>query len=374
MESNSNQIQEEDKRDYHHPDDLITAKHQFEFEGHQFVVDEKYQPDRFIGYDSRGPMCQVINKITNRRLIIRKAENIFENRVHARDWVREICILRFFDHENILPIVDLIQPDTKTDYKDIYIVTEPFTTDLLRVIMSRQELSNEYLQYFLYQILRGLLYIHSAGLIHRNLKPSILLINSSSDLKISDFQFSKPPPKEILFDTEYISNRPYKAPETLLGQLETQAVDIWAVGCIFGELLGRTILFPGTDSLDQLNRILAIIGTPEEEDMGFMKTKGALDHMKKLPQREKRAWEELFPNADPQALHLLDKMLTFDPEKRYTIQECLAHPYLEELHDPKDDPICKERFTWPGDEIDKPSVEFLQALIYDESINIRSKK
>lgn len=91
-------------------------------------------------------------------------------------WVTLVPITEFFKHENIIGLIDILKPEARTGYTDIYIITELMETDLHRVIYSRQDLSDDHIQYFIYQILRGLLYMHSANIIHRDIKPSNLLL------------------------------------------------------------------------------------------------------------------------------------------------------------------------------------------------------
>lgn len=109
----------------------------------------------------------------------------------------------------------------------------------------------------------------------------------------------------------------------------TKAIDIWSIGCIFAELLGRTALFPGENYLDQIQRIISILGTPSFEDISFIGNEQALDFIKSLPKRSKQLWKNLFPDANKMGLDLLTKILAFNPNKRYTVDECLAHPYFE---------------------------------------------
>lgn len=92
--------------------------------------------------------------------------------------------LEFFKHDNLIGLVDILRPEARTGYIDIYIITDLMETDLHRVIYSRQELSDEHIQYFVYQILRGLLFMHSANVIHRDLKPSNLLLVLSVRVRI----------------------------------------------------------------------------------------------------------------------------------------------------------------------------------------------
>lgn len=107
-------------------------------------------------------------------------------------------------------------------------------------------MSDEHIQCFLYQIVRGMLYIHSANVIHRDLKPNNILLNKNCDLKICDFGLARGFDNEDESKTEYVVTRWYRAPEVILNASEyTKALDVWSIGCIFAELLGRTPLFPG---------------------------------------------------------------------------------------------------------------------------------
>lgn len=227
------------------------GKHAFECGGQTFVVDDKYEFIKQIGHGAYGVVCSAINKKSGAKVAIKKVANAFDDLIDAKRIVREIKLLKFFDHDNIIALVDLPRPEAKTGFNDIYIITDLMETDLHRVIYSKQELSDEHIQYFAYQILRGLLYIHTANVIHRDLKPSNILLNKDCDLKICDLGLARGYENEEEFKTEYVITRWYRAPEVILNASEyTKAVDIYAVGCIIAELLGRTPLFPGEDYLD----------------------------------------------------------------------------------------------------------------------------
>ncbi len=121
------------------------------------------------------------------------------------------------------------------------------------------------------QILRGLKYLHSANVIHRDLKPSNILVNKNCDLKICDFGLARGFRSQDQEDpnlTDYVVTRWYRAPEVVLLASEyTKAIDVWSVGCILCELVGRKALFTGKDHLDQIKKIIEIIGMPGEEDL-----------------------------------------------------------------------------------------------------------
>lgn len=197
----------------------------------------------------------------------------------------------FLKHENIVSLVEVLKPEAKVGYNDIYIITELMETDLHKVIYSKQELTEEHIQYFIYQLLRGLLYMHSANVLHRDLKPSNLLLNKKCDLKICDLGLARGYTNEEEEKTEYVVTRWYRAPEVILNASEySKAVDIWSVGCIMAELLGRTPLFPGEDFLDQIQRIVSILGTPSQDDLKYIGSDNALKYIKTLPKRTRQGW------------------------------------------------------------------------------------
>ena len=117
----------------------------------------------------------------------------------------------------------------------------------------------------------------------------------------------------------------------------TKSIDIWSVGCILAEMLSNRPIFPGKHYLDQLNHILGVLGTPSQEDLQCIINEKARSYLQSLPYKPKVPWHKLYSDADPKALDLLDKMLTFNPHKRIVVEEALAHPYLEQYYDPADE-------------------------------------
>uniref|UniRef100_I3LXI1 mitogen-activated protein kinase n=1 Tax=Ictidomys tridecemlineatus TaxID=43179 RepID=I3LXI1_ICTTR len=264
----------------------------------------------------------------------------FEHQTYCQRTLREIQILLRFRHENVIGIRDILRAPTLEAMRDVYIVQDLMETDLYKLLKS-QQLSNDHICYFLYQILRGLKYIHSANVLHRDLKPSNLLINTTCDLKICDFGLARiadPEHDHTGFLTEYVATRWYRAPEIMLNSKGyTKSIDIWSVGCILAEMLSNRPIFPGKHYLDQLNHILGILGSPSQEDLNCIINMKARNYLQSLPSKTKVAWAKLFPKSDSKALDLLDRMLTFNPNKRITVEEALAHPYLEQYYDPTDE-------------------------------------
>merc|ERR1719231_900088 len=160
------------------------------------------------------------------------------------------------EHENIMNVVSLYLPHSYKEFEDIYVISELMETDLTSILKSEQPLSDEHSQFFIYQVLRGMKYIHSAGVIHRDLKPRNLLVNSNCDLKICDFGLARVnfSDKEFWVSPkgEPVCTRWYRAPEVLCSWTDyTKPIDIWSVGCIFAEMLRRRPLFPGKSTQNQ---------------------------------------------------------------------------------------------------------------------------
>ena len=166
--------------------------------------------------------------------------------------------------------------------------------------------------------------------------------------------------------TEYVVTRWYRAPELLVeNQSYTTAIDVWAVGCIFAEMLGRKALFPGRDYLHQLRLIIDVLGTPSEEDLACITNHQAVQFLRTLPVKPRKPWSEVFPNASPQALQLLDSMLIFNPENRCSMVDALNSDYMAALHQNRELPQEEKHFSFG---FEKPDItqDELRALIWNE--------
>ena len=127
------------------------------------------------------------------------------------------------------------------------------------------------------------------------MKPSNLLLNKNCDLKICDFGLARGYEESTTTLTEYVVTRWYRAPEVILNASHyTSSLDVWSIGCIFAELLGRAPLFPGDDYLDQIKRTIAALGTPSAEDMDFIANGQAKKYIRQLPNRKRQEWTALY--------------------------------------------------------------------------------
>ena len=374
--------------------------HSFTISKIKFTIEEKYEFIKQIGLGSFSAVCSCYDRKDNRNVAIKKVTNAFDDLEDARHILREIKLLSFFDHDNIVTLLDVAKPENKLNYNDVYVITDLMETDLHRVIYSRQELTDEHIQYFIYQILRGTLYFHSANVIHRDLKPANILANKNCDLKICDFGLDhgkiKDDDKTVLnlienpsLPIEYSNNiiyddskrelndrnisRWYRAPEAILSPDDyKKPVDIWSIGCILAELLGRQPLFPADNNLDELQKIISVLGSPSESDLEYINDTKIKTYVNRLAKRTKQSFNLMFSNANPVALDLLGKMLTFSPKKRYTVEQCISHPYFEGLHDPEQEPTAESIFDFSFDK-ESLSKEKLRNMIYEQSMRFHGE-
>jgi mitogen-activated protein kinase 7 len=318
----------------------------------KFEVDVRYEPQESIGCGSFGVVCSALDSKTGEKVAIKKIPKVFDVLTMAKRTYREIKILKHFKHDNIISIRDIMRPPEPPDIlHDVYVVLDLMESDLHHVIHSEQPLTDEHLRYFLYQILRGVKYMHSAKVLHRDLKPSNLLINANCELKIGDFGMARglasTPDEHKMFMTEYVATRWYRAPELMLSLSHyTTAIDIWSVGCIFGEMIARKQLFPGTNYLHQLQLILSVLGTPSVEFVEGIKAERVKSYLKQLPHKTPVPLGSILPSASVDALHLLSKLLRFNPNERCLAEEALAHHYLAKYHDLDDEPVCMPPFDF----------------------------
>ncbi|XP_067554578.1 mitogen-activated protein kinase 11 isoform X1 [Pseudorca crassidens] len=277
-------------------------------------VPQRLQGLRPVGSGAYGSVCSAYDTRLRQRVAVKKLSRPFQSLIHARRTYRELRLLKHLKHENVIGLLDVFTPATSLeDFSEVYLVTTLMGADLNNIVKC-QALSDEHVQFLVYQLLRGLKYIHSAGIIHRDLKPSNLAVNEDCELRILDFGLARQADEEM---TGYVATRWYRAPEIMLNWMHyNQTVDIWSVGCIMAELLQGKALFPGNDYIDQLKRIMEVVGTPSPEVLAKISSEHARTYIQSLPHMPQKDLRSIFRGANPLAVDLLGRMLVLDSDQR----------------------------------------------------------
>ncbi|KAI7722913.1 Mitogen-activated protein [Hortaea werneckii] len=294
---------------------------------------DRYDILRKIGEGAYGVVYKATPKNSEDEVAIKIIKHLDDKLVRSRT-LREIKILHHLRHDNITALVDTIRPYDLTRFSEACFVQE-FVPHNLSQIIAAQSLSEHHISYLTHQIFCGLNAIHTAHIIHQDLKPDNILVKENWDLKICDFGLAraeKATEKRFCHMTQYVATRWYRAPEIMLSTYG-KAVDVWSVGCILAEMLGRVVLFPGKHYHDQLGLILETLGYPSKQDLADTCSWRASQYIETTFSgriaKTGTPWTDRFPRALTNVLHLLDGLLSFNPKKRTTVGEALEHPFCK---------------------------------------------
>ncbi|KAL3850215.1 hypothetical protein ACJIZ3_012097 [Penstemon smallii] len=270
--------------------------------------------------------------------------------------IREIKILQKLDHENVIKLKEVVistdpekhesgRPEDNKYKGGIFMVLEYMDHDLTGLAARPGiKFSVPQIKCYMQQLLKGLHYCHVNEVLHRDLKGSNLLIDNKGNLKLADFGLARFSPVERNADlTNNVITLRYRPPELLLGTTKyDKAVDMWSVGCIFGELLNGTPIFDAIDEVGQLRKIFDICGTPTEANWPGV-SKLPLYNQLNLKGLVKGRLRQHFKHFDPHALDLLDRMLDLVPNLRISANDALDAYYFRT--DPLPcDPISLPRY------------------------------
>eukprot|EP00794_Sanderia_malayensis_P020567 gene20567-22590_t len=199
------------------------------------------------------------------------------------------------------------------------------------------------------QLLRGIQHMHDNWILHRDIKASNLLLSHKGILKIGDFGLAREYGSPLKHYTTIVVTLWYRAPELLLGGKEyATAIDMWSVGCVFAELLTMKPLFPGRSESDMINRIFKELGTPNDKIWPGPPAYSGYPLVKKMnfanhPYNVLR--QKFGTSLTDKGFNLLNRLLTYDPDKRITAEASLEHEYFKESPMPVDPSMFP---TWPA--------------------------
>ncbi len=374
-----------------------------------------------LGSGTYGSVCQAHCFHTKEKVAIKKFTNIFDDPQLCRRMLREVELLHILDHPYILKAKSiLLRPESS----NLYLVEDLAASDLRKFSRSSVHLDAQQIKLVLYRLLVALNYLHSGGVVHRDIKPGNVLVGPNCHILLCDFSLSRAlkglrsgafdcdralreyiknaqkgeeakennggdsftslaqafaEKRKVLLKkskeampsfqrelTGHVATRWYRAPELILVEkIYSTAVDMWAAGCIFGELLQldkanvpdykqRKPLFTGSSCFplsppaapslvvaempisprDQLSAIINIKGTPSESEAEFISDAKAAAYVQALDHKRKLAFQKFFPQAPSEAIDLLERLLEFNPYSRITAKEALCHKYFDEVRDP----------------------------------------
>ncbi|EAR82799.2 Serine/Threonine kinase domain protein (macronuclear) [Tetrahymena thermophila SB210] len=305
-----------------------------------YKIEKRYQILRLIWRDTNISFClAAIDREYGQKVfikVIKLEECILKYIIQA---IRSIKIENHFQHENINSNLHIMM-----ESKNLYIVKELMDINLKDVTFSRQELTDEHIKWFVYQILKALNFLHSQNVYHTELTARDILLKENCDLKITGFIHSNFP-----HEVNYYNKKGYYPPQRILELPENLSkTDIWHVGVIILQLLYGYPFFEKRNRGGRngvLQAYFYSIGSPSEEDLSQYKDyTEQYEQLKSLNQYCKKSWQDQFPNANPLLCDLLDKMLVFNEDKRFSLKECFLHPYFEDLYIPDDFQQCNLKF------------------------------
>lgn len=286
---------------------------------------KRYEKISFLGEGQFATVYKA-RDLTNGMIVAVKKIKV-GSRTEAKDGInrtaiREIKFLRDLKHPNVIGLLDVFGHKS-----NVSLVFDFMDTDLEIVIKDSQiVLIPAHVKAYMIMTLQGLEYLHSNWILHRDLKPNNLLINSKGVLKIGDFGLAKNYGSPNKVYSHQVVTRWYRAPELIFGaKIYSTGIDIWAVGCILAELLLRVPFLPGETDLDQLNQIFKVLGSPSEEDWPHV---SSLPHFVQFKPMPAIPFRDIFTASTDDLIEVLEKMLALNPLKRCTCKEALKMHYF----------------------------------------------
>lgn len=242
--------------------------------------------------------------------------------------IREVSLMKELRFNNIVRLYDVIHSE-----KTLTLVFEHLDQDLKKYMDSignNGMIPSQQAKWFMFQLLQGIAFCHDHRVLHRDLKPQNLLINSKGELKLGDFGLARAFGIPVNTFSNEVVTLWYRAPDVLLGSRNySTPIDIWSAGCIMGEMHTGKPLFPGKNNDDQLMRIFKVLGTPNEETWPRV-TELPL-YKNNWPKYPETGLAQRVPNLDYLGLDLLSKMLQYEPSRRITAKQALKHVYFHDI-------------------------------------------
>ncbi|XP_072765154.1 cyclin-dependent kinase 20 [Anoplolepis gracilipes] len=286
---------------------------------------EKYIINGQIGEGAQGLVLKAhdISKnqeVALKKILIKRTEDGLPVSI-----IREVKSLQQLEHPYVVVLLDAFPSGL-----DFIMVFEYMPTGLWEVLRDADiSLTQTQIKTYMKMLLEGIAYVHGKHIIHRDLKPANLLISAVGILKIADFGLSRLMWRDSTKAYSHqVATRWYRAPELLYGaRYYTSAIDMWSIGCIFGEMLNTSPLFPGETDIEQLAIVLKYLGSPTSES--WPELTSLPDYNKiSFPYNKGTTWESIIQDAQPEATDLIRQILIYNSSRRLTAEQALCHKYF----------------------------------------------
>lgn len=281
-----------------------------------------------VGSGTYGKVFKAIHVYTRSLAALKKIRMDGEKDGFPVTAVREIKLLQSLKHENVVSLQEVM-----VEHNDCFMVFEYLSHDLTGLLNHPTfKLEHAHKKHLGKQLFEGLNYLHRRGVLHRDIKAANILVSSSGQLKLADFGLARFYSKRGKPDyTNRVITIWYRSPELLLG--ETQygpAVDIWSAACVMIEIFTRHAIFPGDGGeINQLDKIYNVLGTPVRFDWPGLVDMAWFELLRPTERKPNTFMEKYQERLTPAAFELLAAMFSYDPSKRPTATEVLAHTYFE---------------------------------------------
>ncbi|KAJ8383040.1 hypothetical protein SKAU_G00038180 [Synaphobranchus kaupii] len=347
---------------------------------------EKYENLGLVGEGSYGMVMKCRNKENGRIVAVKKFLESEDDKTVKKIALREIKMLKQLRHENLVNLLEVCKKKRRW-----YLVFEFVDRTVLDDLEQYPNgLDYNRVRKYLFQILRAIKFCHQHNIIHRDIKPENILVSQYGVVKLCDFGFARTmaAPGEVY--TDYVATRWYRAPELLVGDTKYgKAVDVWAIGCLFMEMLTGDPLFPGDSDIDQLYHIMRCFGnlTPRHQELFY---KNPVFTGVSLPEiREKEPLEKRFPKVTSVVSDLTKKCLQIDPDKRPPCADLVQHDFFikdgfparftQELNskmqkDLKDNPSLPKMSRISKKDKEDSSVDEKTVACRDSNVNVKAKE
>lgn len=290
---------------------------------------EAFQKLEKIGEGTYGVVYKARNKTTGQLVALKKIRLECDDEGCPSTAVREISLLKELKmNPFIVQLLDVIHQGGSQQGSKLYLVFEFLLMDLKKYIDTVSgPIDPTLVRSYTYQICSGIEFCHARRVIHRDLKPQNLLIDSKGLIKLADFGLGRAFGIPVRAYTHEVVTLWYRCPEVLLGgKRYSCGIDTWSIGCIFAEMASKRPLFQGDSEIDQLFKIFQKLGTPDNEL--WKGVEEFPEYKSAFPKWKKKELQSLVKGLDPSGIDLLEKFLIYNPAQRISARKAMKHSYF----------------------------------------------